>query len=253
MRKLLSSSALLVAAVLVSQAPAQEKPRALIAKALKASGGAEKIKAFQAARFKSKGTLTLPSGLSAKISQETSYQLPNKFKDSMQLEINNRNFDVVTVYDGKNGWLSLNGTIKTLDKETQARFIKEMKEAAHMLQVTRLLNLSDKKYKLAPIGKVKVNGRDAFGVKVTSKGFRDINLFFDAKSGLIVKSERRVLDTQSGQEMSEERFVTEYMTVQGMQIPKKVVVKRDGKKFMEVEVIEASLLKKIDADEFVKP
>ena len=52
------------------------------------------------------------------------------------------------------------------------------------------------------------------------------------------------------QEITEERIVTAYHKVEGLQSPKKVVVNRDGKKFMEAEVLEVKLLDKVEPKTF---
>jgi len=67
------------------------------------------------------------------------------------------------------------------------------------------------------------------------------------------KTERRARDFQSGQELTEERIVTSYQEVGGRMMPKRVTVNRDGKKMMDVEIVEARSLEKVDDSEFVKP
>jgi len=54
--------------------------------------------------------------------------------------------------------------------------------------VAMLAPLKDKAYTLAPIGEVKVEDRPALGLRVSRKGNRDINLYFDKKTYLRVKT-----------------------------------------------------------------
>ena len=44
--------------------------------------------------------------------------------------------------------------------------------------------VKDKGYELALIGEVKVEDKPAIGVRVSVKGQKDINLFFDKQSGV---------------------------------------------------------------------
>ena len=53
--------------------------------------------------------------------------------------------------------------------------------------------------------------------------------------------------------MSEERIVTEYgKNKDGVPVPKTVLVKRDGKKLLEAEILEVEMLESIDDGEFTK-
>ena len=81
----------------------------------------------------------------------------------------------------------------------------------------------------------------------------DSSLYFDKDTGLLAKTERRAVDPMSGQEVNEERIVTEYQKLEGMQSPKRILVNRDGKKFMEAEIVEVKFLDKVDPQTFGKP
>lgn len=231
-----------------SSAWAQEQPRAILDKAIQAHGGTEKLTRFQAGQLKTKGKIELLGGL--EFTQEMSYQLPNRFKESMEIEIAGQKASIVTVYDGQKGWLKVDGKLQDLDE----KLLGELKEIAHLMRVSRLVGLvEDKNCKLSALGEIKVAGRAAVGVKIECKGFRDINLYFDKQNGLMVKAERRALDPTTGQEVSEERIITEYSKVDGVQSPRKLTVYRDGQKFMEAEVTEVKILEKLDPATFARP
>src|SRR5262249_8374773 len=132
--------------------------------------------------------------------------------------------------------------------------VKEIKEAIFLMQMGGLASLKDKeKFKLTPLGETKVNDKPAVGIKVESKGRRDVGLWFDKESGLFNKIERRTMDFMANQEVSEERIITAYRDIDGLKTAKKVTVMRDGKKFLEAEVEEVKFLDKIDDGEFAKP
>jgi hypothetical protein len=220
---------------------------ALIDKAIKAHGGTEKLTEKKATQAKSKGTLELGGGI--EFTQEVSIQ-GGKFKEAMQLQVAGKQVNVTTVFDGTKGWLKVNDDEA---KELDGKTLDEIKEAAYAARVGRLVFLKDKSIELSPLGEVQVNDRPAVGVKVTSKGHRDLNVFFDKATGLLAKAERRVVDLMNGTEVTEERIVKEYQDVGGMKVAKRVLVNRDGKKFMEIEVVEAKLLDNLDDSEFAKP
>ena len=162
------------------------------------------------------------------------------------MKVGDKDVSIVTVFDGKQGWLNVNGEVKDAD----GKILDAMKEASTCFRVGRLI-FKDKE-KLSLLGEA-VNGKPVIGVRVSSEGHRDVNLYFDKETGLPAKVEQRVHDFQTSQDVNEERIIKSYMEVDGLKVPKKVVVNRDGKKFMEVEVLETKMLESVDKGEFVKP
>jgi hypothetical protein len=250
MRQLLSvSAAVALAAFLTAPAHADDDGvQAVLDKAIKAHGGGQKIDKNRAVQTKTKGTLHLLNGLP--FTQEVKAQMPGQFREAMELDVNGQKVNVVTVFDRDKGWISINGMTKDLED----KILTEIKEAANLLRIARLTALkTDKAFTLSPLGETKVNDKPAVGVKVATKGFRDVNLYFYKDDGLLAKVERRALDVQNNQEVNEERIITDYQDVDGLKAAKKVVVNRDGKKFMEAEVTEVKYTDKLDDSEFGKP
>jgi hypothetical protein len=229
-------------------AVAADEAQAILDKAVKAHLGKAKKEKFTAYQHKTKGTLEL-MGKSLPFTQEVSIQFPDKFKEVMEIEIDGKNYTQITAYNGKEGWLTFNGENIKLDDKVQAA----LKEAAFMLQFDKLLFAKDKRFKLSLLGEVKVNDRDAVGVQVSCKGHKDVNLYFDKKTGMLAKSEYRTHDFMTNQDVTQEVIVKEYHDVEGRKMAKKSVIKRDGKKLMDVEVTEAKLVDKFDDSEFAKP
>src|SRR5207302_7326086 len=118
------------------------------------------------------------------------------------------------------------------------KLAEQLKEGAQMLAVFKLYPLKSKEYELSAIGAAQVNGKPALGIRTSKKGARDISMYFDKETGLLAKIEHRTVDFMSGQEVTEERIITEYQKVDGVPQFKKVLVNRDGKKFLEGEVVE---------------
>lgn len=246
-RLMIPSLAVCLAIGLVQRAPAADEPKDIIAKAIKAYGGEEKLSKLRAGKSKAKGKLELFGGIS--FTSESSAQLPDKFKEVASLEIMGKQVTITTVYNGKEAWVSAMGQTQTLE----GKALDQMKENAHAGRVGQLVTLKEKEFTLAPLGEIKVSGKIAVGVKVSCKGHGDISLFFDKTTGLVAKTERRAVDAQSGQEYLEERFDSDYKLVNGLQTPHKIVVHRDGKKFMEAEISEVKIVEKLDDSEFAKP
>ena len=197
---------------------------------------------------KSKGKLHI-MGLDLDFTQEITVQLPGKFKEAMELTVMDKKVNVTSVYNGKEGWIRSND----MDVKVTDEILAEFKQAAYGIGVMQGVFLKDKSIKFAELGEIKVKGKPALGVTLSRKGNKDINLYFDKETGLIAKIEMRKRDLMSGEEVSEERIITEYQEVEGRKVAKKVEVLRDGKEFIEVEVTEIKILEKVDDSEFVQP
>ena len=188
-------------------------------------------------------------GLDLDFTQEVAVQEAKKFKEVMHLSIMNNDVTVSTVFDGKQGWIVANGK----DVKVNDAILDELKDAAYMMGLMQGVFLKDKRVKFSVVGEVKVKGKPAVGITVSREGKKDINMFFDKGTGLIAKTEMRKRDIQSGQELTEERFITEYQDVAGRKVAKKAEVLRDGKPFIEAEVTDVQILEKVDDSEFVQP
>src|SRR5207249_5497080 len=107
-----------------------------------------------------------------------------------------------------------------------------------------------KEYRLTALGDAVVSERPARGIRVSTAGHGDVQLFFDQEYGLIVKAERRVIDLRTRQPQREEAFYSDWKAADGLVTPTKVTILRDGYKFTEVEVQEIHFLEKLDERTF---
>jgi hypothetical protein len=222
--------------------------QAVLDKAVKAHGGAGKLGKLRAVQSKSKGTIEIAGGIT--FTDETIVQPPGQIKTATTLDVNGQTVTVNVVFDKDKGWIKTGDKVMDMDENTLA----EMKEVAYLTQLGRVVFLKEGKgAEVSLVGDDKVDGRDVVGLRVAAKNHKDVNLYFDKQTGLLAKITRHALDMQSGQEVSEERIIQEYQDVDGLKTAKKVVVTRDGKKFLEVEVTDVQFLEKVDDSTFAKP
>jgi len=227
----------------------QDEARAIIGKAIKAMGVDKEPQGAKGLLIKSKGTLEL-MGMTVNIVQTITLRYPDQFKDFTELDINNMKLPVSTVFDGKKGWVAVND--KVIMKFDDI-FNAEMKEVANLVNIGKLKPLLDKKYDLAVIGEVKVEDKPAVGVRVSVKGAKDVSVYFDKNTHLLMKVERQAVDATTKQEVTEERIIRSYKDRDGYKVPHEVAILRDGKKFVEVEVTEHTHLDNVDPGEFEMP
>jgi hypothetical protein len=240
-------SGLVLAGAVTARADDAAAARALIDKAVQAQGGVAKLAKWPAVTARLKGTYHA-LGAAVAFTGEFAAQGPDRYKLDIEAEADGQKFRLVQVLNGDKGWVKLDDDTEELDKEDLA----EVKEEAYGEWVATLVPLKDKAFVLAPLGEVNIDKRPARGVTVSSKGHRDVNLYFDKETGLLVKTETRVKD-DGGQEVTEETFLGEYKEVQGTKQATKFTVKRDGKLYLESEVTDYQLAEKLDDSVFAKP
>jgi outer membrane lipoprotein-sorting protein len=250
MQKIMCLTVVALTSVGVVRADDKAETRAIIDKAIKAMGGKEKLAKEKAATFKAKGKY-YGMGAAIDYTGDFAVQPPDKLRFQMDFEVNGMKINFTFVFDGKKGWTKINDKTTAMDKEALA----EAREDMYAGRVEALIPLVKAKgYELSPVGEVKVGDHDAVGIRVSHKGHRDINLFFDKKTGLLLKSERTIKDQMmGGKEMSQERLLSDYKEVDGVKRAMKVVIKRDGKKFVVSEISDLETKEKIDDSEFGKP
>jgi hypothetical protein len=226
----------------------QDQAKIIIDKAIKAHGGPEKLAKLKAVTIRFKGTLH-QAGTDIPFSAEIVSQGADQWRLALDGESRGMKFTFVQVLSGDKGWNKVNDTTEEVNPDQLA----EAKEGAYHNWVTTLAPLKDKAFALSSLGEVKVENRSAWGVRVSRKGHRDINLYFDKDANLLVKTEMRVKDEQSGMEVSQETFYSDFKEIDGIKEPMKIVLKKDGKPNVEATVQEVKREEKVDDSIFAKP
>jgi hypothetical protein len=245
----LAGAAFAVALLAAPVARAADEPKDILEKAIKAHGGADALTKNKAVQLKAKGKLDIPGVGEVEYSQETAFMIPDKFKDSMEFTVAGQNISVLTLIKGDDISIEVNG--KAIDIGDNVK--DAIKEIGHILEVGRLVPLLDKKYELSLIGEDKVEGKKVVGIRVSAKKLKDVSMYFDKETSLLAKIEFRTVDVTTGNEVNEERIVTEYAKNKaGVPVPKTVIVKRDGKNLLNAEVTEYNMLEKLDDSDFKK-
>jgi hypothetical protein len=245
------TAVLAVLAVGAARAEQKSDAKAVVEKAVKAVGGEEKLGKVKAFTFKMKGKW-YGMGDGIDYTGEAAVEVPDKSRVRIDSGVGDMKFTFIQVSNGDKLWSKLNDQATEVEDKDQ---IKEVKEERYADRVASLLPLvKEKGFKLEPLGEVKVDGKPAVGVRVSHEGHRDINLFFDKDSGLLVKSERTIKDFMAGgNEQSQETLYSDYKEVGGLKHAMKLVINREGKKYLDSEVSDLEVKDKIDAAQFEKP
>lgn len=231
-----------------ARAESKGDAKAVVERAVTALGGQENLSKYKAAHLKGKGTFS-GMGQPFPFTAEWWQDLPGQRKTRFDFEMNGTKMTRIEVLSGDKGWASMNDEVEELADE----MLKEAKEGLYAGTVVNLVGVLDGNHQLMLAGESPVDGKPAVGVKVSSKGHRDITVYFDKESGLPVKSQTRAKDMMTSDEVDQEALYSGYKDFGGVKRPTKEVVKRSGKDFLDWQVTEYQPLEKLDASTFAKP
>jgi hypothetical protein len=239
---------ILFAGLSPAEPPAGSDPQAILRRAIEAHGGADKLDRMRLVREHTAGVLHL-SGKQVAFTAEAVQRLPNQYRHSLTSEVGGKKLVVVQVYDGKQGWLQEGGLTRAVDGKALAGW-KATAHAAHVATLTPLL-AADKGYRLTVLPEEKVHGRSAVGIKVTHEDHRDVALFFDRQTGLLVKKVLR--PHPGGPESVQEEVYSDFKSVSGLKRPSRVQILLNGVPHVEGSIRETVFLDKVEDKEFTKP
>jgi len=193
-------------ALLVSALYAQTADE-VIAKNIQARGGMDKLKSVQS--IKSTATMAMGPGM------EAPGMLVQKRGNLARLEFTIQGLTAVQAYDGKNAWQIMPFTGK---KDAELMSADEAKEVEEMADVDGpLVDYKSKGHQVELLGKDKVEGTDAYKLKVSLKNGDVQTVYIDADSFLEIKDETK--RTVRGSEQVVESSIGDYKEVDGIIFP----------------------------------
>ena len=165
---------------------AEETPRTIVERAVKAMGGAEAMENTHGHYMKLEGNLSagpnVPLPGPVRMVLETRSMPGNKHNSTGHIEMAGSKVELGHIRNGNKGWTMENGQGREWTEEE----LKEREQSSHEDRVVGLLPLlSDPAYTLKKIEGKKVLGRAAVGIRVSCKNQPDVNLYFDQETGLL--------------------------------------------------------------------
>ena len=233
----------------VLQSGDQADVRAIIDKAIKAQGGADKIAKYPASTFKISGTF-YGLGEGIPYTGEWAVQGPKQIRFVIESKVMDVTFKFTRVVNGDKGWVKINDDV-TSDMAKDE--LDEEKAKLYAGWVQSLLPLKDKSFELSLVGEAKVMDKPAIGIRVSKKGQRDVNLYFDKATSLMVKSELRTKDVMVGQEYTQVTYFQDYKDFQGVKRATKILQHKDDKRLVEGVITETRPMEKLEDSVFAKP
>jgi hypothetical protein len=226
----------------------EKNPQAVLDKAIKALGGAEKLGAIKAATWKSKGTISF-GGSDNPFEMVTTVQGLEHSRAELEGEFGGNKFMAVTVLSGDKGWRKFGDMGGELEKDALAN---EKQSLYLQIVPMTIVPLKGKGFKVESAGTEKVGDKPASVLKVTGPDGKEFKLFIDKESGLPVKQVAKVVGFM-GDEYTQESSFSKYKDFNGVKKATKIENKRDGEKFIEQEISDFKPLEKVDPKTFTEP
>ena len=216
----------LAAAMTLAAPAAAQTVDEIIAKNVEALGGMEKIKAVKTMRMT--GKMTVGPGIEAPIVLEL------KRPNAMRLDITIQGMVGSQAFDGTTGWTLMPFQGSKVPQQMAADELKLAEEQAEM--DGPLVDYKAKGNTVELLGKEKVEGADAYKLKVTLKNGAVRTLYIDAEHFLQIKDESK--RTIRGAEMDTDTIIGDYKEVNGMMFPHSVDSGQKGSPQRQKMVIE---------------
>jgi outer membrane lipoprotein-sorting protein len=198
--------ALLVALPMLAQDMTVDQ---VIAKHIEAQGGMAKMKTINTAKVS--GRIQLGPGIEAPI------VIYKRRPDQSRMELSVQGLTMVRAYDGtsKTGWVIMPFQGKKDPEQMTADDVKEAADASDF--DGPLVDYAAKGHKVELLGKEKIEGSDAYKLKLTKKSGDVETIYIDADSFLEIRSEgKRMI---RGSEVETESTMGDYKEVGGLVVP----------------------------------
>jgi hypothetical protein len=165
---------------------------------------------------------------------------------------NPQKFRVVNVLDGQRGWIKMSGEGKQDTQECTPAQLLEFQHSGYVNWLAMLLPLKGAGFTLTLTDEEKDHGRNLVGVRLSSRGRRDVTLFFDKETRLLVKTETRAT---AGTDV-EGKVVTvlsRHKEFQGVQRPTMWAVYYNDRSLISHWVLDYRLSEQAESGTFEKP
>jgi hypothetical protein len=178
---------LVTSCVLAFTASATDQdPKEIVRQAIAAMGGMENVRQCRAMHNKFNGRLYFQTE-SLDVEGETWLQLPDRMKQTAQIEIPGQKLSIECLVRGQDAW--------TVDPTGQRRLDgperDDLLASVHEEYVAAIWPLlEDQSLTLTTVPAKTINGRSALGIRVTQPKQSDVTLYFDAENHLLVLKER---------------------------------------------------------------
>lgn len=227
---------------------AENDAKAILEKAIKAHGDQHVTKG-KLHSWNVEGSMTM-MGMDMKYTGEYFFQLPNKFRFDLKMKFGGADVTLTAATNGKTAWEKMGPMLREMEDKKG----EEFNHNVQTMKASMLVPLKEKGYMLSTLKDTpKVKGRPTVGISVTKKGVREIRLYFDKESHLLLKSATKVFDEFTNKTVLQEVYFEDYKDEKGGKQFAKLIIHRGGKPFIVEEYSGHKASKKAKPAFFDKP
>lgn len=178
----------------------------IIAKNLAAKGGVAKLRSINTIRI----TANFQAG-----GMQAEFVQIEKRPHKLRRDVSIQGLTLTQAYDGQNGWQIMPFTGSKDPAPMAGDDLKNIEEEADI--DGPLMDYKQKGHKVELVGKEKVDGTDAYNLKITLKNGNVRNLYLDSNTFLEIKATGQ--STMHGSEVTVEGKLGDYKKVDGVMFP----------------------------------
>jgi hypothetical protein len=249
----MSRSVVVLLALFVVPAVAQDERKVaegIVERAITAAGGEKNLNGLAAHTLKVKGKVEILNQ-SIEVAGEWQLRGVDRYRWESEFTLQGQTQRSTLLGHAEKAWIiGNNGQPNELPKEIGAALLANAR-ALRFAQNPTLLR--DKALKLEPLGKLKQDGRELVILKVVCKGYPDVDLFLDDKTGLVAKCELRMVDVKDGQEVTHTLLFDDHKEAGGLKPFGRVRFQLDGSTALDLEASEVKAQETLDDTVFAKP
>ncbi len=224
------------------RSPAGESAAELIAQAVKAKGGLEKLRSVRTIRATSTTTV-LEGGAGTPVETTTFIRYPSAFR----LDAKTATGPLVQVFNGGDYWIQNARGVASMPEGVADQIRGTIQRDA----IGLLLALADGRIAAHRLADIVEDRRSFRALSISGAGMPPLTLVLDPESGLI-RAQRYDAPGVSGRSAVEESF-SDYRSIDGLQVAFSAAVKKDGVPYVTRRVVRFEYNVPLDSQLFTKP
>ncbi len=218
----------------------------VINRAIRAQGGPGQLKHLHIYERRAEGKQFLGTE-SVAFTTTLTVAFPDRIHDEIEVQAGGGKIGIVQALDGGTAWRTAEGKTTTLGKDETADFREEL----YLMYISTLLPLKEEDATIKVLPDIKVDGRLTHVVQAENKDHSPIKLYFDTRTGLLIKTEHRI--RQATLTVLKEFRFGDYRAFHGVRLPVKQTEYTNGSKVGELTVTGYRFLNSVDPKRFHKP
>jgi hypothetical protein len=189
--------------------------RRIIANAIQAIGGEERLARFKAATWQSEGTLRVGEGTST-FKSDWWIQGRSRYRKAKTSAHNGREVKSTVVLNEGQAWFRREDNLFSFT----GKQLEPARAEAYTHWIALRLDITASA-RLSLLGEMEVNGRSAVGIKVRDTDLPDVDLYFDKQTNLLARMDTHIT-TSRGEAATETRVFRDYKETSGIKYASKV-------------------------------